>query len=97
MSYNVILGEKAQDYLADQDSKTKRIIKNKLRTLQEEPFPRPNRKAAGDLEKVTVKGEEVYRMHISRSHTAFYWIHKEDKIVDITNIVDIDKAHKMYD
>jgi mRNA-degrading endonuclease RelE of RelBE toxin-antitoxin system len=97
MNYKVILGENAQDYIEGQDSKTERIIKTKLKSLREEPFPRPNRNAVGDIEKVSVKGEEVYRMHISHSHTAFYWIHKEDKIVDVTDIVDIDTAHKMYD
>lgn len=97
MSFEVILGPKAQEYLAKKDDKSTRIIKSKLKALREEPFPRPERKAEGDIEKVTVDGEEVYRMHISRSHTAFYWINREKQVVDVTDIMDIDKAHKMYD
>lgn len=50
-----------------------------------------------DREKVTVNGEEVYRMYISRSYTAFYIIKKQAKKVIVTDIVDIDTAHKMYD
>jgi hypothetical protein len=65
--------------------------------LKEEPHPRPDRKAKGDVEKVTMNGQEIYRLHISRSHTTFYWIKEDEKLVDVTNIVGIDKAHKMYD
>lgn len=97
MSFEVILSPESQEYLEQVDSKSERIIKEKLRALKEEPHPRPNRKAEGDIEKVEIGGREIYRMHISRTHTAFYWIKEDDKIVDVTNIVDIDKAHKMYD
>jgi mRNA-degrading endonuclease RelE of RelBE toxin-antitoxin system len=97
MSFEVILSPEAQEYLKDVDSKSEKIIKEKLRSLKEEPYPRPNRKAEGDIEKVEMSGQKIYRMHIFRTHTAFYWINKDEKLVDVTNIVDIDKAHKMYD
>jgi len=97
MSYKVILSPEAQEYLEKVDSKSEKIIKNKLKSLKEEQHPRPNRKAEGDVEKVEMGGQEIYRMHISRTHTAFYWIKENEELVDITNIVDIDKAHKMYD
>ncbi len=71
-------------------------MKDNLRKLEEEPYPRPDSKS-GDTEKVTVKGEEYYRMHISRTHTAFYRIEESENQVHIINIVDIDTAHKMYD
>lgn len=96
MSYEVILSPESQKYLEKVDQKSERIIKDNLDSLKEEPYPRPNRKAKGDVEKVSMNGNEIYRMHISRSHTAFYWINEDEKVVDITNIVDIDKAHKMY-
>jgi len=97
MKYDVILSPESQEYLEKVDEKSERIIKDNLKSLKEEPHPRPNRKVKGDVEKVTMNGQEIYRMHISRSHTAFYWIKEDEKLVDITNIVDIDKAHKMYD
>lgn len=97
MSYEVVLSPESQDYLESVDEKSERIIKDNLGVLKEEPHPRPNRKAKGDVEKVTMNGQEIYRMHISRTHTAFYWINEDEEIVDVTNIVDIDKAHKMYD
>lgn len=96
MSYEVILSPDAQSYLRDLDDKSRRIVKSKLKALEEEPYPRPNRKSEGDIEKVTVNGEEVYRMHISRCHTAFYIVREED-VVNVVDIVSIDKAHKMYD
>lgn len=64
--------------------------------MGEEPYPSPEAKS-GDREKVTVNGEETYRMHISRSYTAFYNIVEGNNRVIITEILDIDKAHKMYD
>jgi hypothetical protein len=36
-------------------------------------------------------------MHISRTHTAFYKVREQEGQVHIVNLVDIDKAHKMYD
>ncbi|QGA80496.1 type II toxin-antitoxin system RelE family toxin [Candidatus Nanohalobium constans] len=97
MKYEVILSPEAQEYLEKVDEKSEKIIRNKLKSLYEAPHPRPNRKAEGDVEKVTMNGQGIYRMHISRSHTAFYWIKEDENTVDVTNIVDIDKAHKMYD
>ena len=64
--------------------------------MEDEPYPRPNNKL-GDTEKVTVDGEEYYRLHISRSHTAFYRVKESESQVHVINIVDIDTAHKMYD
>ncbi|MFB6099685.1 MAG: type II toxin-antitoxin system RelE/ParE family toxin [Candidatus Nanohalobium sp.] len=96
MKYEIRIDLDARDFLQSLDSKSKGIVKRNLRKLQENPYPRPQNDI-GDVEKVTVKGREVYRMHISRSYTAFYTINEEKENVVVTEIVDIDKAHKMYD
>lgn len=96
MTYEVRIDQEALEFLHSLDQKSRRIIKENLRKLEEEPYPSPNA-SSGDREKVTVKGEEMYRMHISRSYTAFYNIKEDQNQVIITELVDIDKAHKMYD
>ena len=96
MTYEVRIDVDAADFLNSQDEKTQSIIKDHLGKLKEEPYPSPEARS-GDREKVTVNEEEVYRMHISRSYTAFYIINEEKEQVVVTDIVDIDTAHKMYD
>ena len=96
MTYEVRIDVDAADFLNSQDEKTQSIIKDNLGKLKDEPYPSPKAQS-GDREKVTVNGEEVYRMHISRSYTAFYVVDDKDEQVVVTDIVDIDTAHKMYD
>lgn len=96
MTYEIRLHPDADEYIKSRGAKGKRIIKNNLEKLEEDPYPRPD-SGTGDTEKVTVKGEEYYRMHISRTHTAFYKVRENQKQVHVVNIVDIDRAHKMYD
>jgi len=96
MTYEVRIDVDATEFLNSQDDKTQSIIKDNLGKLKEEPYPSPEAQS-GDREKVTVNGEEIYRMHISRSYTAFYVINEDEERVIITDIVDIDAAHKMYD
>ena len=96
MKYEVRIDVDAADFLHSQDEKTRSIIKQNLGKLEDEPHPSPEAQS-GDREKVTVNGEEVYLMHISRSYTAFYVINEDKQQVVVTDIVDIDTAHKMYD
>jgi mRNA-degrading endonuclease RelE of RelBE toxin-antitoxin system len=96
MTYEIRIDVDAAESLNTQDDKTHSIIKDNLRKLTDEPYPSPEAQS-GDREKVTVNGEEVYRMHISRSYTAFYIVQEEEEQVIVTDIVDIDTAHKMYD
>lgn len=96
MTYEIRLHPDASKYINSKDAKSRRIIKDNLEKLEEEPYPRPDRKS-GDVEKVTVNGDDYYRLHISRTHTAFYKVREDMEQVHILNIVDIDKAHKMYD
>lgn len=38
----------------------------------------------------------MFRMHISRTHTAFYVILEEEQEVRVVEILPIDEAHKRY-
>jgi hypothetical protein len=38
----------------------------------------------------------MYRLHIGRTHTAFYDILDAEKEVRVVEILDIDDAHKRY-
>jgi len=38
----------------------------------------------------------MYRLHIGRTHTAFYVILEDEKEVRVVDLLDIDQAHKRY-
>ena len=59
------------------------------------PYPRPDA-GSGDRKKMTVDGEEVYRLHIGRMHTAFYVVLEDEEQVRVIDITAIDEAHKRY-
>jgi len=63
--------------------------------LADDPYPRPGA-GSGDKEKLVVDGEEIYRLHIGRTHTAFYDILENQQEVRIVDVMDIDEAHKRY-
>jgi mRNA-degrading endonuclease RelE of RelBE toxin-antitoxin system len=96
MSYEVLLAEEAREYVAALDEKSTRIVKDNLRKLADDPHPRPG-SGSGDKEKLVVDGEELYRLHIGRTHTAFYDILDVDAEVRVIEILDIDEAHKRYE
>ena len=95
MSYEVLLAEEAREYVAALDQKSTRIVKDNLRKLADDPHPRPG-SGSGDKEKLVVDSEELYRLHIGRTHTAFYDILEADEQVRVIEILDIDEAHKRY-
>jgi len=95
MSFEVLFSEEAQKYLSALDEKSARIVKDNLRKLEDEPYPRPG-SGSGDREKLHIDGEELYRLHIGRTHTALYVILDDDREVRVVEIVDIDEAHKRY-
>lgn len=95
MSYNILLGDDARDYLTALDEKSQRIVKENLRKLQDDPYPRPGA-GSGDREKLVIDGEELYRLHIGRTHTAFYDILEDEQEVRVIEILDIDEAHDRY-
>lgn len=95
MSYSVFLADQPNEYIRALDEKSANIIKDNLRKLEDDPYPRPG-SGSGDKEKVPVDGEEVYRLHISRTHTAFYRIIEDKNQVRIIELLSIDDAHDRY-
>lgn len=95
MSYNILLSEEAQNYYQSLDEKSQRIVRENLEKLESEPYPKQGA-GTGDREKVTVDGEEVYRLHIGRTHTALYVVNQSDEQVRIVELLTIDEAHDRY-
>ena len=95
MSYSVLLADQPREYIAAADEKSERIITDNLRKLEDDPHPRPG-SGSGDKEKLVVDGTEMYRLHISRTHTAFYTILEDDSQVRVVEILPIDEAHDRY-
>jgi mRNA-degrading endonuclease RelE of RelBE toxin-antitoxin system len=95
MSYEVLLAQEAREYVGALDEKSARIVKDNLRKLADDPYPRPG-SGSGDKEKLVIEGEELYRLHIGRTHTAFYDVLEADEEVRVIEILDIDEAHKRY-
>lgn len=50
----------------------------------------------GDKEKLPVDGEELYRLHIGRTHTAFYEILEDADQVRVVELPPIDEVHDRY-
>ena len=95
MTYNILLGDQPREYISALDDKSAGIVKDNLRKLEDDPHPRPG-SGSGDKEKLVVDGEEMYRLHIGRTHTAFYTILEESQEVRIVEILPIDEAHDRY-
>lgn len=92
--YAVLLSESVAEFLDIADEKTGRICKEKLGFLADDPHPGGGR---GDKEKLPIDGKrDRFRLHISRTWTAFYTILEDDKEVRVLEIVSIDEAHKRY-
>ena len=95
MSYKILLSEDAREYYNQLDEKSQRIVKENLGKLEEEPYPKPGA-GSGDREKIPVDGEEIYRLHIGRTHTALYDILEDDQQVRVIELLTIDEAHDRY-
>lgn len=95
MSYEVVIHPDAAAYLNSLDEKSRRICRENLLKLESNPYPRPG-SGSGDKEKLVFEGEQAYRLHIGRSHTAIYRIFEEQAEVRIYEVMDIDEAHKRY-
>ncbi|WP_080503430.1 type II toxin-antitoxin system RelE family toxin [Halococcus thailandensis] len=93
MTYQVLLGDQPREFLDSADEKTYRICRQNLLKLEDGPYPGGGK---GDKERLLVDGEERYRLHIGRTHTAFYDIEESSREVLIHEITDIDTAHKRY-
>ena len=74
MSYDVLLHPDADEFLRGLDDKSKRIVRNNLKKLADNPYPGSGK---GDKEKLVIDGDKRYRMHISREYTAFYDVYED--------------------
>jgi len=98
VNYRLLIDEAdALPFITNLPAKSRRIILEKLLSLEKDPFPG----AGGDKELIKApKGrseEKVYRLHIAHSFTVFYRIERLNKTVFITEILTIEQAHKKYD
>ncbi len=92
VAYQLVIKKKALEFVNALPSKSQRIVIEKCKTLAHDPFP-----GQGDKEIIQRKGhKDIYRLHISRSYTAFYKIYEDEKIVKILDITTIEQAHKIY-
>lgn len=90
--YEVRVSQEVRSLLDSLDEKSRRIVRENLLKL-EHPFPGEGK---GDKEKIVWRGEEVYRLHIGRTWTAFYDIHENEVVVKVLKVMPIDDAHKEY-
>lgn len=93
MTFEVKVRNTADRYISSLPEKSRRIITNTLKGLEENPFPG----SGGDKEKLFLSGGSgIYRLHIARTFTAFYRIDKESRIIKVHDILTIEQAHKKY-
>jgi mRNA-degrading endonuclease RelE of RelBE toxin-antitoxin system len=93
MSYEVLLSEEARDFFTALDEKSQRICTETLGYLEENPYPG---RGQGDKKKLKAQDEEIYRIHVGRSYTAFYVVLEDENEVRVTDLMGIDEAHKEY-
>jgi len=90
--YQLVIKKKALEFVNTLPTKSQRIVIEKCKTLADDPYS-----GQGDKEIIQRKGhKDIYRLHISRSYTAFYKIYKDAKMVKILDITTIEQAHKIY-
>lgn len=90
--FEVLVAQEVADFLDDLDDKSARIVRENLEKLTD-PYPG---EGTGDKERITWRGQAVYRLHIGRTWTAFYDIDAEEKNVYVLRVMSIDDAHKEY-
>lgn len=90
--YDILVARDVKDFLRGLDDKSEWIVRENLEKLSE-PYPG---RGKGDKEKITWRGEEVYRLHIGRTWTAFYDIRENEQTVQVLRILPIDEAHDQY-
>lgn len=83
----------ADAFICTVPEKSRRIIRNALQGLCENPFPG----SVGDKERLVLRGgREIYRLHIARTFTAFYSVDDDNRIVRVHEILPIEQALKKY-
>ncbi|MEI7649130.1 MAG: type II toxin-antitoxin system RelE/ParE family toxin [Methanomicrobiales archaeon] len=93
MTFDVKVRNTADAFIGSVPEKSRRIIRNALQSLCENPFPG----SGGDKEKLILRGgREIYLLHIARTYTVFYSVDDENRIVRVHEILPIEQAHKKY-
>jgi len=93
LTFEVRVRNTADGYISSLPEKSRQIIKNALKGLEENPFPG----SGGDKEKLVLSGgREIYRLHIARTFTAFYSVDKGSRVIKVHDILTIEQAHKKY-
>ena len=93
MTFDVKVRNTADAFIGSVPEKSRRIIRNALQSLCENPFPG----SGGDKEKLILRGgREIYRLHIARTYTAFDSVDDVNRIVRVHEILPIEQAHKKY-
>jgi mRNA-degrading endonuclease RelE of RelBE toxin-antitoxin system len=93
LTFEVKVRNTADGYISSLPEKSRRIIRNALKGLEENPFPG----SGGDKEKLVLSGgSEIYRLYIARTFTAFYRVDKANRIIKVHDILTIVEAHKKY-
>lgn len=90
--YEILVASDVHEFLDQLDEQSKQIVRENLQKLSN-PYPG---RGIGDKEKITWRGDEVYRLHVGRTWTAFYDIDESAGIVRVLRIMPIDQAHKEY-
>lgn len=91
--YEIEVSAQVVQLLEALDEKSRRVCKDNLKKLARGPYPG---RGPGDKERLFVRGEELFRMHIGRSYTAFYVILESERIVRVLELLPIEDAHKKY-
>lgn len=93
MTYRVLIDRKINIALQRLSPKSRRVIMEKLAVLAVDPYPG----SGGDKERLHVQGRnDTYRLHISRTYTAFYRIRESEQEVLVLTVMSIEQAHKKY-
>jgi mRNA interferase RelE/StbE len=93
LTFEVKVRNTADGYISSLPEKSRRIIRNTLKGLEENPFPG----SGGDREKPVLSGGSgIYRLHIACTFTAFYRVDKGSRVIKIHEILTTGQAHKKY-
>ncbi len=81
------------EYLNSLDEKIRGIVRAKLLSLEENPYPG----SPGDKERLTLPDDTVlYRMHFGRTWTVLYRVDEVSRTVKVIEMLTIEQAHKRY-
>ena len=91
MTFRILINRKALESIRSLSEKSRQIAMEQLKTLREDPYPG----SGSDKERLHGR-EDTYRLHTSRTFTAFYRIHEPEKEVHVLAVMTIGQAHKRY-